>query len=116
MTGLTDNENGIKISGLDIFATETGSTVEISGLGVTDSSLHWKKMIKKESIVDDNDIGTIGLKISRLGVTGLNLRRGRVMEKRSTIDNNNIGSTGLSISSLGKTNSSLYCDGDPQCR
>lgn len=78
ITGLIDNENGIKISGLDIFAAETGSTVGISGLGVIDSNLHCKKVIKKKSIIDDNDIGTIGLKISRLGVTGSNLRGGRV--------------------------------------
>ena len=85
MTISTSDEDGIRISGLDICAMETGLTVGMNSLGVISSSLRCKGMMKKRSIVDNNGVGTSGLRMSDLGETGLSLRYdGRPRHRQSS--------------------------------
>lgn len=101
------NQNGMKISGLDIYAMEIKSTVRISGFRVIGSYLWCKGVTKKRSTIDDNSIGITRLGISRLEVIGSSLYCEGVIKKRSTIDNNHIGTIGMIMSGLGET--SLVC-------
>lgn len=81
----TDNQNGIEISGLDICATETRSTVGINSLGVPGSSLHYEGETEKRTIIDDNRIRTTGLGMSSLGEIGSSLRHnGRLQHRQGS--------------------------------
>lgn len=73
VTRLTDDENGIKINGLNIYVIEIGSTAGINGLGVTGSSLRYERMTKKGLIVDNNGIEFTGLRMSDLRKINSNL-------------------------------------------
>lgn len=66
VTKSTSDKNSMRISGLDICATETRSTVEISSLRVTGLSLHCEGVLRKGLIVDNDGIRLLGLGISCL--------------------------------------------------
>ena len=111
-----DDEDGIGINDLDIYATEIGSTVEMNesivrmdGLRVTNSSLRCEGATEKRSTVDNNDINS-------LKVTGSNLRCEEMTEKKSTVDDNSVRTISLRMSGLRKTGSSLRHDRRLQCR
>ena len=70
VTKLTDDENSMRINGLDICVMEIGLTVGINGLGVTGSNLRYERMTKKGLIVDNNGIGSTGFRMS--GLRGIN--------------------------------------------
>lgn len=81
MIRLTGDKNEMGISGLDICATERRSKVGMSGLKITDSSLHCKKAMEKRSTVDNIGVGITGLRISKLGIISSSLCYERAREK-----------------------------------
>lgn len=109
------DKNGMEISGLDIYTTETGATVKMNGLRVIGSSLRYERVMEKDLTVDDDSVETTGLGMSGLRITGSSLRCEKAMEKRSTIestvDNDDVGTTELEISWLGVTGCNLRREG-----
>lgn len=92
-----------------------------NALTVDDKSVGCDNAMKKESIVDDNGIGSTGFGRTSLEKIDLSLyRKGRgigcdgAIEKELIVDNS-VGFTCLERSDLGRITSSLRLEERPQC-
>lgn len=111
-----DDENSIRTSNLNIYTTKIESIVKMSSLEITGSSLYYKRKIEKGSTVNNNTVGTTGLRMSGWEVTNSSLRYEEVTKKGSIVNNDGVRTTGFKIRGLRETNSNLHQDGCPQCR
>lgn len=76
LTGSTDDENELRISGL-----KTGLVMRIRSLGKVSSSLHYKKVREKESMIYNNCIRSTRFGISSEGKIGSSLHYERHLQR-----------------------------------